>query len=317
MELLLVLAALIAGCLLAVQAAVNQQLNRAVGTPYGASSVQLLIALVVLAVAATVSGQVADVTHVADVDRWWLLVGGVASPVYITAGIVLLPRLGALTSVGLFVTGQVLASVALDLRGWLGVPRQPLGADVTVGALAVVLGISIGLRGQRAVAGVAGRNTPAVATPAARPALVSLGLVAGAGLPVPGAINAQLREPIGSPLAVGSISFTVASATILVVLAAMLAARRTPRPRLRTLPTMPWWGWLGGVCAATYVTATFLLIPEIGTAVTVALTVTGQQLASGAIDQRGWLNMPRRPVTTSRLAGLGLLIAGSVIVQLA
>jgi hypothetical protein len=27
--------------------------------------------------------------------------------------------------------------------------------------------------------------------------------------------------------------------------------------------------------------------------------------------------MPRRPVTTSRLAGLGLLIAGSVIVQLA
>lgn len=37
---------------------------------------------------------------------------------------------------------------------------------------------------------------------------------------------------------------------------------------------------MGGVVAATYVTATFLLIPAIGAATTVALTVTGQQVAS-------------------------------------
>ncbi|MGH3975536.1 MAG: DMT family transporter, partial [Pseudonocardiaceae bacterium] len=92
--------------------------------------------------------------------------------------------------------------------------------------------------------------------------------------------------------------------------------RRTPTPRLQPLRAMPWWGWLGGFCAAAYVTATFLLIPTIGAAVTVALTVTGQQLASALIDQFGLFRMPRRPLTMPRVGGLALLIAGSVLVQL-
>jgi transporter family-2 protein len=79
---------------------------------------------------------------------------------------------------------------------------------------------------------------------------------------------------------------------------------------------MPWWGWLGGACAAGYVTGTFLLIPAIGAAVTVALTVTGQQLAAAAIDSRGWLQLSRRPFTARRGTGLVLLIAGSLLIQL-
>jgi len=58
-----------------------------------------------------------------------------------------------------------------------------------------------------------------------------------------------------------------------------------------------------------------LLIPAIGAAVTIALTVTGQQVASALIDQFGWLGMPRRVLTTARLVGLVLLITGAVLVQ--
>ena len=79
---------------------------------------------------------------------------------------------------------------------------------------------------------------------------------------------------------------------------------------------MPWWGWIGAACAATYVTATFLLIPVIGAATTVALTVTGQQLASALIDHNGLFRLPRRPLSAPRLSGLALLIVGSVLVQL-
>ncbi|GAB3890297.1 hypothetical protein GCM10027612_34260 [Microbispora bryophytorum subsp. camponoti] len=79
---------------------------------------------------------------------------------------------------------------------------------------------------------------------------------------------------------------------------------------------MPWWGWLGGACAAAYVTATFTLIPTIGAATTVALTVTGQQVASAVIDNYGFLRLPRRPLNAPRLSGLALLIVGSVLVQL-
>jgi transporter family-2 protein len=80
---------------------------------------------------------------------------------------------------------------------------------------------------------------------------------------------------------------------------------------------MPWWGWLGGFCAATYVVVTFLAIPEIGAATTVALTVTGQQLFSAVIDNYGLFRMPKRALTKRRIAGLVLLMLGSVLVQFA
>jgi transporter family-2 protein len=323
MYLVLLATALLVGCLLAVQASVNQQLNKAVGTPYGASTVQLTVAAGALAVLATVVGAIGAVGLVPEVHPWWLLLGGVASPLYITAGILLFPRLGALTAVGLFVTGQVFASLGLDLFGLLAVPQKPLSIGIVLGALAVLAGITVIIRGQRLTQRAGGPGTATRSVTAAPPGRVAsqsgwivLGVLAGAVLPIQGAINAQLKSQIGRPLAVGTISFVVATLTIAIVLIVLLALRRTPTPHLRPLRGMPWWGWLGGFCAAAYVTATFLLIPTIGAAVTVALTVTGQQLASALIDQFGLFRMPRRPLTTPRITGLALLIVGSVLIQL-
>jgi transporter family-2 protein len=118
------------------------------------------------------------------------------------------------------------------------------------------------------------------------------------------------------PLAVALVSFVVATLAITVVLAVLLAGKATPVPTLHPVTRMPWWGWLGGACAVAYVTGTFMLIPEIGAATTVALTVTGQQLASAVVDGRGLFRMPKRAVAPSRLAGMVLLIAGSTLIQL-
>ncbi|HWL99200.1 MAG TPA: DMT family transporter [Nocardioidaceae bacterium] len=328
-----VAASLVAGCLLAVQATVNQQLNKAVGTPFGASTVQLSVAALVLGVLAAATGMRGALTAVPDVSPGWLFLGGLASPLYITAGIVLFPRLGALTAVGLFVTGQVFASLVLDILGWLAVPQERVSLGMVLGATAVVAGITVVVRAQQQAAqpvpvpvgasGAASRSaaagTPSSAARSTSRRLtgwVVLGLSAGAALPVQGAVNAQLQRQVNSPLAVGTISFVVATLAIAAVLAALLTLDRTSTPQLRPLRSMPWWGWLGGFCAAAYVTATFLLIPTIGAAVTVALTVAGQQLASAAIDQYGWLGMPHRSVTWQRGLGLALLLAGSVLVQL-
>ncbi|MEV4457568.1 DMT family transporter [Microbispora sp. NPDC049633] len=337
MHALFLASALLAGCLLAVQASVNLQLNKAVGTPYGASTLQLSVATALLALLAVAAGAVGAVRLVPGVPVWHLL-GGLASPLYITSGILLFPRLGALAAAGLFVTGQMFASLGLDLFGLLGVARKPPSLGVALGALAVLAGITVIIRGQRTAssapgpapeapggpAGGAGTATlTAPATPGVRRAgglgqggWILLGIVAGAVLPVQGAVNAALRADIHEPVTTAMISFIVATITIAVVLIVLLATRRTPRPRLGGLRTMPWWGWLGGACAAAYVTATFTLIPAIGAATTVALTVTGQQLASAVIDNHGLLRLPRRPLTAPRMSGLALLIAGSVLVQL-
>ena len=342
MDIALLASALLAGSLLAVQASANLQLTRAIGTPYGASTVQLGLAAGLLLVLAVATGTAGAVGLASDVPLWQLL-GGLASPLYITSGILLFPRLGALAAVALFVTGQMFASLALDQLGLLGVDDKPLTAGVALGAATVLAGITLIIRGQRtsatrrratrtsasattasdatppgrgAAATLTTTRSPATAARLGRAGWILLGVAAGAGLPIQGAVNAQLRESIDEPLAVALVSFAVATLTIAIVLAALLSVGATPTPRTGRTTEMPWWGWLGGGCAVVYVTATFLLIPEIGAATTVALTVTGQQLASAAIDGRGLFRMPRRPLTSQRLAGLVLLIAGSALVQL-
>lgn len=335
MHLALLASALLAGSLLAVQAAANVQLNKAVGTPYGAATLQLGVAAALLLALAVAAGAIDAVRLVADLPAWQLL-GGLASPLYITSGILLFPRLGALAAVGLFVTGQLVASVVIDVFGLLGVPAKPPTAGMVLGVIAALAGITAVIRGQSggprrvpaggpvlggALPGGGGRvatATPPRAGARARSAgWLALGIVAGAGLPVQGAVNAQLREGLREPLAVALTSFIVATAAISVVLLGMAALRATALPQVRPLASMPWWGWLGAACAASYVTATFMLLPVIGAATTVTLTVTGQQVASAVIDRGGLFRLPRRDLTPHRVLGLVLLVAGSALVQLA
>ncbi|KAA2258716.1 DMT family transporter [Solihabitans fulvus] len=318
MYIALLASALLVGALLAVQASANLQLNRAVGTPYGASTLQLTVAAVLLAVLAAVVGGLGALHALPDVT-WWHLLGGLASPLYITSGILLFPRLGALTAVGLFVTGQMFASLALDLGGIIGVKQVPLNLGIVLGAVAVLVGITLIVRGQLAAqkggpgTAVAADTKPAVA----QGGWIVLGIIAGGVLPFQGAINAQLRADLHAPITAAMLSFIVAVVAITIVLLVLRATNRTPAPKFAPLKQMPWWGWLGGACAAAYVTVTFLLIPVIGAATTVAFTVTGQQVASAVIDQNGFFRLPKRKLTGPRVGGVVLLVLGSFLVQLA
>ncbi|HEX2160092.1 MAG TPA: DMT family transporter [Actinomycetes bacterium] len=312
MELFLVAAALAVGGLLAVQGAANLQLSSALGSPVGASTLQLGIAAVLLVALAAAAGTLTAVELLPRAEPWHLL-GGLASALYITAGILLFPRLGALASVGLFVTGQLLVSVTMDALGLLGVRQVGLEPAAVAGAVAAVAGMALIVRAQ-APAGPGGPGRDPLTAGKAR--WVLLGLAAGAALPLQGAINAQLRADLDAPITAGAFSFVVATATMAAVLLTGLRLHRTGRPRLRPLGRLPWWGWLGGVIGPTYVVALFLLLPQIGAAATIGLTVAGQQLASVLVDQRGLLRLPRRPLTRTRLAGLALLLAGVALIQL-
>jgi transporter family-2 protein len=300
---------LLVGTLLALQAAANVQLASALGSPFAASTLQLGIGAVVLLALAGAVGTIAAFDLVPDAEPWHLL-GGVGSAVYITAGILLFPRLGALVAVGLFIAGQMAASLVLDGFGWLGVEREAIGPAAVLGAAGVVVGTWLILRAQSGerVLGEAVRS---------RGGWVALGLVAGAVLPVQGAVNAQLRADLDAPITVGAFSFIVATVAMAVLLGAVLGLGDGPRPRPSGLSALPWWGWLGALCGATYVVSVFAFIPEIGVAPTVALTVAGQQIASVLVDRYGLLRLPRREIGARRLAGVALLLAGVGLIQLA
>jgi bacterial/archaeal transporter family-2 protein len=58
------------------------------------------------------------------------------------------------------------------------------------------------------------------------------------------------------------------------------------------------------------------LIPEIGAAATIPLTVGGQQVASVFVDRFGLFRLPRQ-VSGLRLFALGALLAGVLLIQVA
>jgi bacterial/archaeal transporter family-2 protein len=305
METLFVPLALLAGGLLPVQAGANAQLSKSVASPFAATTLQLLVGAAVLLLIAAFAGSLAALAGLFAVP-WWHAVGGLASAVYVISGILLFPRLGAVVTVGLFIAGQMLASVALDSFGILGIVSQSFHLATAAGTGAVLLGIIAIVKGQSA-----GTNAQPLAGLAG---WVLLAFVAGAILPIQGAVNALLRADLDAPLAVGAISFVVATAGMALVFLLTAIATATPKPQVRALPSMPWWGWLGGFVGAYYVVTVFMAIPEIGTAATVGLTVVGQQLVSMLVDRYGLLRLPQRPISGLRLTGVTLLLGGVILI---
>jgi transporter family-2 protein len=310
MESLIALAALGAGGVLAVQAGANTQLSKASGSPFTATALQLAVAALALLALTVLTGGLHAFARLPQAP-WWHAVGGVASALYVVSTILLFPRLGAIVTVGLFVAGQMLASLALDGLGLLGVPEQALGFPKAAGAVAVVFGITAIVVGQSGRRGVRDALT--------QPGWVALAIVAGALLPMQGAINALLRGDLQAPLAAGVVSFVVATLAMVVVLSVAAKSADAALSRgslLDGLRAMPWWGWLGGFAGAAYVITVFTAIPVIGTSAVVALTVAGQQVASVLVDRMGLLRFPRREVSGVRMAGVLGLLGGVAMIQL-
>jgi transporter family-2 protein len=305
MDTLFIPLSLAAGGLLAVQAGANAQLSKATGSPFAATTIQVVLAALLLSLVAITTGTAAAFGGLRAVP-WWHAIGGIATALYVASTILVFPRLGAVVAVGLFIAGQMLASLGLDSLGLLGVPQQAPKPATLIGTAAVLVGV---------VAIVFGQKGATKELSGSKLGWMLLALVAGAVLPVQGAINGLLRQDLGAPFVVGAISFAVATLSMIAVLLVTLLLMDGARPQLGGLRTMPWWGWIGAVCGATYVTTVFVAIPAIGTAATVGLTVAGQQIVSLFVDRHGWFRLPQRKISTLRFAGVVVLLLGVAAIK--
>jgi len=305
MDTLFIPLSLAAGGLLAVQAGANAQLSKATGSPFAATTIQVVLAALLLSLVAIATGTAAAFGGLRAVP-WWHAIGGIATALYVASTILVFPRLGAVVAVGLFIAGQMLASLGLDSFGLLGVPQQTPKPATLIGTAAVLVGV---------IAIVFGQKGATKELSGSKLGWMLLALVAGAVLPVQGAINGLLRQDLGAPFVVGAISFAVATLSMIAVLLVTLLLLDGAKPQLGGLRTMPWWGWIGAVCGATYVTTVFVAIPAIGTAATVGLTVAGQQIVSLFVDRYGWFRLPQREISTLRFAGVVVLLLGVAAIK--
>ncbi len=282
----------------ALQAPVNARLAVVTGR-VPAALVSFLVGAAGLAIVVLVSGGAGGLAEIGDASAWQLT-GGIIGAVFVLTALVTVPMVGAGGVAAATITGQMIGSIVLDARGWLGLDPEPVTAGRVIGALLLLAGTVLILRRARDASGDGGRRARRIAG--------AFIVVAGLALAAQAPINAGLGDEVGG-LEAAFVNFVIGSIVLAIAVVAtrtaagVPAASRVPRRFLA-----------GGLIGAIYVAASVLLVRTIGAGGIAATTITGQLACSVALDRAGALGLDQRPLTPLRVAAVGLLIAGTCLI---
>lgn len=135
--------ALIVGALVPFQAGANAALAKLIGYPLWATLVSLLVSLILVVALIVVMKAPAPALATALTGPWWMWVGGAAGVAYLTAALLLTPKLGVAGFLVAVVAGQMLASLVIDHFGLMGLPEKPISMARVVGLVLIVFGMVV------------------------------------------------------------------------------------------------------------------------------------------------------------------------------
>ncbi len=141
---LAVLLTAVAGGLIALQAPLNAGLGRATGS-LPAALVSFLVGTVALAAIVLLSGQASGLGSAFDVS-WYYLVGGLLGAIYVANALIAVAAIGAGGVAAATITGQLVASVAIDRLGLFGLDQVPLSPERIIGIVLLLAGTLLVLR---------------------------------------------------------------------------------------------------------------------------------------------------------------------------
>jgi bacterial/archaeal transporter family-2 protein len=130
-----------AGAMLPVQFGINAQLARWIDSPLRASLVSFAVGTLVLLVAAIPLLRGWPSGDPLSGAPWWIWVGGALGAFYVLGSIVVAPKLGAVTLVGLILAGQTVASLLVDHFGWVGFEEHPVTPGRVLGVALLAVGV--------------------------------------------------------------------------------------------------------------------------------------------------------------------------------
>lgn len=133
--------ALVAGMFMPVQAGINAKLAGVVDGAIAAAFVSFLVGTVVLGLVLAIMVQGIPVSQALGVAPWWYWVGGSLGAFFVTATVILAPRIGAGAMIALTLAGQIGASMILDNYALLGFPHIPFDGKRLLGSILLVAGV--------------------------------------------------------------------------------------------------------------------------------------------------------------------------------
>ncbi|MDX6750191.1 DMT family transporter (plasmid) [Geminicoccaceae bacterium 1502E] len=129
------------GMALAVQPLVNARMGMEAGHPvYGAMASTAVSTLAFLVIAVAMRLPLPDLRGLQQAPVWgWT--GGIIGAGVVLSALLAAPRLGAVTTVVLFIAGQLVFSLLVDHFGWFGVPVRPVDLPRLLGVLLLAAGV--------------------------------------------------------------------------------------------------------------------------------------------------------------------------------
>ena len=137
---------------------------------------------------------------------------------------------------------------------------------------------------------------------------VLLTATAGGLIALQAPINAGLGKATGG-LPAALVSFGVGTIALLAIV--VLSGKAGG---LGSTFDVSWYYLLGGLLGAVYVTNALIAVSAIGAGGVAAATVTGQLTASVVIDRLGLFGLDQVSLSAERMVGVGLLLAGTVLI---
>jgi transporter family-2 protein len=130
------------GCMIPLQAAINNQLKAHLDhSTLLASFVSFAVGTLALAAAAAVSGQRWQALSGIAQAKPWQLTGGLLGAVFVFGTTLLVPRIGVAKMLSLIIAGQVCVSLVMDHQGWLGLAVREFTIPRVLGSALVIAGV--------------------------------------------------------------------------------------------------------------------------------------------------------------------------------
>ncbi|MGE8498900.1 MAG: DMT family transporter [Pseudomonas sp.] len=137
-----------------------------------------------------------------------------------------------------------------------------------------------------------------------------LAIGAGLGITLQTTLNGQLAKGIGGDSVAAALFSFTAGALCLGIFSVMRGGIVTS---MAAIPDQPCWSLLGGLLGAGALLSYVVLAPKIGLSALLGLAIAGQIISSLVIDHFGLLGAIERPVSSIKLIGALVMLAGLVI----
>ena len=298
------------GLLMPFQTAANSRLRGAVGPAYVSTLVSFSVSTLALLLVSLLAGIPILPTSqmLAEAPAWsWFV--GIVAVVTITIAIHLFKEIGQLQALIIPMFSQLIFSLLVDHFGWFGAKVIPLGTNRIIGALLLIIGVTLVVVVPRLNVHKA-TNT---GTGSRQAFWQLMAIVSGClSASITGAY-AQLSAIVGNPVQATTVAFFVATMALLLFCTGMGKTRLVGKAFSRDYP---WWMWTGGLSGAIIVLGNAWLVAHVGVGVFLMALLVGQLALSMLMEHYGWLGAPRKSITWPQIIGILLMVAGIALIRL-